>query len=319
MSDLPDLGPVVTARELRARGVPAAVAHRRCRPGGPWQMPLPGVFLLHPGPPTGEETLRAALAYAGGRPGEVVLSGLAALGLHGVASVPVPAALERVDVLVPRTRRLRSAGRVRIVRTAVLPRPVRVAGFPLAPVARAVADAVAAGAEGTDGADGADARLLRDAVRGGHCDPRALVGELARAGVLHRPAVADVVRTLPAEGRHLAEERLFDAVRRGGLPDPCWNVGLWLPGGPYLGAVDAYWPRPAVAARIDAWRPGGDPERAARERRLHQTLVGLGVEVVRLTTRGLREAPARQAGVLADALRSAAERPGATPLVVLPR
>ncbi|MEV1005844.1 hypothetical protein [Streptomyces sp. NPDC049881] len=311
---------VLSAHQLRERGIPAATARRLCRPGGPWQMPLPGVFLLHPGPPTGEETVRAALCYAGGRPGEAVVTGLAALALHGFSAAPPLAALERVDVLVPRTRRLRSAGRVCLVRTSALPRAVAAGGFPVAPAARALADAIAH-LPGTPEVR----RLLGEAVRGGHCEPRAVVRELAWAGLLGRPVVAEAVRTLPAEGRAVAEELLMDTVRAAGLPDPCWNVGLWLPDGPFLGTVDAYWPRPAVAVRIDAWRPGPvpgpeqDPERRARDRRLHQTLLGLGVGVVRVTPRGLREAPGRQADVLAGALRAAAGRPPATYVVVMPR
>ncbi|WP_052851003.1 hypothetical protein [Streptomyces avicenniae] len=311
---------VLSARQLRERGVTAAVAQRLCRPGGPWQMPLPGVFLLHAGPPTGEETVRAALCYAGGRPGEAVVTGLAALALHGFTAVPPSSATERVDVLVPRTRRLRSAGRARLIRTSALPRAVVVGGFPVAPVARALADAIAH-LPGTPEVR----RLLGEAVRGGHCEPRAVVRELAWAGLLGRPVVAEAVRTLPAEGRAAAEGRLLETVRAAGLPDPCWNVALWLPDGPFLGTVDAYWPRPAVAVRIDAWRPGPvpgpelDPERRARDLRLHQTLVGLGVGVVRLTPRGLRDAPERQAAVLADALRAAERRPPATYVVVMPR
>ncbi|HCA87174.1 MAG TPA: hypothetical protein DEQ61_17860, partial [Streptomyces sp.] len=59
---------VLTARQLREHGVTAATAAERCRPGGHWQQILPGVFLLHPGAPTSEERLHAALMYASRRP-----------------------------------------------------------------------------------------------------------------------------------------------------------------------------------------------------------------------------------------------------------
>ena len=55
---------VLTAAQLRANGVATAEANEQCRPGGPWQQILPGVFLLHPGPPTSEERLHAVLLYA---------------------------------------------------------------------------------------------------------------------------------------------------------------------------------------------------------------------------------------------------------------
>ncbi|MDV9177700.1 hypothetical protein R6V09_47225, partial [Streptomyces sp. W16] len=55
---------VLTTAQLRAHGVPAAEVNEQCRPDGPWQQLLPGVVLLHPGPPTGEERLHAVLTYA---------------------------------------------------------------------------------------------------------------------------------------------------------------------------------------------------------------------------------------------------------------
>jgi hypothetical protein len=309
-------GRVMTTQELREHGVTTAAAARRCRPGGDWQMPLPGVFLLHPGPPTPEETLHAVLRYTGGRPGEAVVSGLAGLALHGFTAVPPLAALNRVDVLVPRTRRLRSSGCARIVRTHQLPRPVTREGFPVAPAPRALADAVARLG------DPLTVRwLMSEAVRGGHTEPYAVLGEFARARLMARPQVAGAIETLMSEGRAIAEDRLMEAVRLGGLPDPCWNVVLRLPGGPSLGTVDAYWPDHAVAVRIDTPVrrrpaandpfPGGHPRHASMER--------AGITVVRLTPRTLREAMERQVAVIRSALLQAASRDPAGYVVVLPR
>ncbi|HBF81105.1 MAG TPA: hypothetical protein DD420_14615, partial [Streptomyces sp.] len=56
---------VWSAQQLRAEGVSAAQAASQCLPGGPWQQLLPGVFLLHPGPPTDQERVHGALLYAG--------------------------------------------------------------------------------------------------------------------------------------------------------------------------------------------------------------------------------------------------------------
>ncbi|WP_329457881.1 hypothetical protein [Streptomyces sp. NBC_01497] len=321
---------LLTTAQLRARGVPAATAAAHSRPGGAWQQLLPGVFLLHRAPATGEDRLRAALLYAGralpaqqsgsgsGRPA-AMLTGLAALSAHGFEAVPPVPSLETLDVLVPRTRRLRSTGFARLIRTAALPEPEVVGGLALAPVARALADAVA------DVRDAASLRrLLTEAVRDGYCEPGAIVTELAAARLLARPHVVGAVDALLAEGRARAEERLYTLVHDNALPEPLWNVDLRLPGGPYLGGVDAFWPGQAVAVELDTRAPRfcGSFEDDARweagaAKREH--LERLGITVVHLTPRKLRDAPDQQAVVVRTALTAADEREPAAYVVVLPR
>ncbi|MEV6003652.1 hypothetical protein AB0M25_31370 [Streptomyces griseomycini] len=341
---------VLTTAQLRAHGVSAAETSEQCRPGGPWQQLLPGVVLLHPGPPTSEERLHAVLMYTArertaGVPvqpgadeppapsyGEAMITGLAALTLHGFSSAPPLPSLDAFDVLVPRLRRLRSTGCARIVRTPDLPVPVRVAvpqaldsvraggsPVPVAPVPRALADAVA----GLKDADTVR-RLLTEAVRGGHCEPTAVVRELTRARLLNRPHVVDAVDSLLAEGRAMAESRLYRMVREHGLPEPVWNVDLRLPGGPHLGGLDAYWPEHAVALELDtrAPRPGGRPDddaQGSEYSRKREHLERLGITVVRLGPRGLRDAMEQQAAVVRTALMASADRDPAAYVVVLPR
>ncbi|MER6439294.1 MULTISPECIES: hypothetical protein [unclassified Streptomyces] len=329
---------VLTTAQLRARGVTAAGASERCRSGGPWQQFLPGVFLLHPGPPTSEERLHAVLLFAARTPATVpataipvqpgpeqphapqpyadaLITGLAALTLYGFTSAPSLLSLDRIDVLVPRLRRLRSQGCARIVRTASLPAPAHVTGVPVAPVPRALADAVA---ELTD----ADLvrRLLTEAVRGGHCDPAALVRELTQARLLSRPHVVDAVDSLLAEGRAVAEDRLYRMVREHGLPEPVWNVDLRLPGGPHLGGLDAYWPEQAVALELDTRTPRHDEDALWSEyARKREHLERLGITVVHITPKKLRDAAEQQATVVRTALMAADEREPAVYVVVLPR
>ncbi|MFF0108744.1 hypothetical protein [Streptomyces hirsutus] len=325
---------VLTTAQLRSHGVPAAEVDDRCRPGGPWQRFLPGVVLLHPGPPSSEERLHAALLYAARersvrvlvQPGpadstaphyeDAMITGPAALTLHGFSSAPPLPSLETLDVLVPRLRRLRSTGCVRIVRTPVLPAPERVAGVPVAPVPRALADTVA----GLDDA-GAVRRLLMEAVVGGHCEASALVRELTAAKLLGRPHVVRVVDSLMAEGRAHAEDGLYRMVRAYGLPDPLWNVDLRLPGGPHLGGLDAYWPEQAVALDLDTCRenlPDDDVPRSEYARK-REHLERLGITVVRVTPRRLRDAAEQQAAVVRTALMAADDRDPAAYVVVLPR
>ncbi|NGO72179.1 hypothetical protein [Streptomyces boncukensis] len=339
---------VMTVRALREHGVTPAGAAERCRPGGPWQMLLPGVCLLHGGIPTPEERLRAALLYAadgrgarsGAEPGgpaesvgcPAMLTGPVALTLHRFACAPSLRALDRIDVLVPRGRRPRSTGCARIVRGGQgLPEPVEITGLPVAPVPRALADAVSVLTDAV-----AVRRLLTESVRGGHCEAQAVVRELTRARLLGRPHVVDAVDALLAEGRALAEGRLYDMVLGHGLPEPCWNVELRLPGGPPLGSVDAYWPEDAVALVIDARTPrqsaagpgGGEGADECGEHdaavwteyaRRRETLERLGITVVHVTPRKLRESLAQQAAVVRTALMTSDERGPSAFVSVLPR
>ncbi|MGW5677337.1 hypothetical protein ACWEV4_20025 [Streptomyces sp. NPDC003860] len=311
-----DAAPPLPHSHLRQR-VRSAAELRGLRTRGARQVLLPGVYLLRTGAPTSEERLCGALVYASrpgvdGADGQAVLTGLAALALRDFAGAPPLHAVEQVDVLVPRTRRLRSTGYARIVRAQVLPEPEWLLGLPVAPVLRAVVDAVAQ----TAARDAVEA-LLAEAVGGGHCEPAALVGELRRARLLHRQPVADAVETLLAQGRVLAEERLYALVHAYGLPDPLWNVELRLPHGPSLGAVDAYWPDQAVAVELDtrASHQQGHPKGSRRRERLAE----LGITVVHLAPHKLRDHPDQQAVVVRTALMAAVDRHPDDRLVVLPR
>ncbi len=185
----------------------------------------------------------------------------------------------------------------------------------MAPVARAVADAVAQLSDA-----GTVRRLLSEAVRSGHCEPAAVVRELTVARLLNRPHVVDAVESLLAEGRAIAEDRLYQVVRGYELPDPVWNVDLRIPGGPHLGGVDAYWPEHAVAVEIDTRAPRqGEDEEWSECVRKRETLERLGVTVVHITPRKLRDWPEQQAAVIRTALTASDDREPAAYLVVLPR
>ncbi|MFD5322976.1 hypothetical protein [Streptomyces sp. NPDC127092] len=267
---------------------------------------------LSPLPHTGADRFREAVRHAGGGS---MLTGLAALSLHRFASAPPPGMIDRVDVLVPRTRRLRSTGLVRVVRTAEPPQSLEIDGLPVAPVPRALADAVSALSDA-----GVVRRLLTEAVSAGHCEPGSVVRELNRARLLTRPHVVDAVDSLLAEGRSIAEDRLYTMVREFALPDPLWNVDLRLPGGPHLGGVDAYWPDQAVAVELDTRAPRQDDDALWSEyTRKREHLERLGITVVHLTPRKLREAMDQQATVVRTALMAAPDRQPPAYVVVLPR
>lgn len=329
---------VLAAHELRDRGLSAAAIAERCAPGGPWQQLLPQVYLLHAGPPTSRERVQAALLYAGRDPGghgpvgggrEAMVTGLAALALHGFASVPALPGLRRIDVLVPHQRRLRDAGDVALHRARELPRAQEVSGLPCAPVPRALADAVAAlcGARGRAAAAGegeardAVRRVLTEAVLAGHCDGASVVRELAQAELLDLPHVAAALPAVQTADRTMGEERLYAMVRCHQLPDPLWNVELVLPGGPPLGGVDAYWPDQAVAAVVDARAASAGHDESAWERHARQCerLEALGITLVPLTPAKLGSALEQQAAVVRTALIASTDRTPAAYVVVIPR
>ncbi len=278
-------------------------------------------------PRSGPARMRAALAYAtrparGAVPAAgAMLTGLTALSLRCLPGVPGPDRLERIEVLVDAGRRLRGTADVTVRRAPAgtgLPRPRMVLSLPCAPLPRAVADAAATLADRADPA--AVRALLVEAVRTGDCDPALVVAELDAAGLLRRDGVAGAVDELLARRRTSAEHRLYGMVRDFGLPDPLWNVDLRLPGGPYLGSVDAYWPRHAVALELDA--VPADPRQAVRWPRVsggRETLGRLGIAVISTTPAQLRASAARQASVVRTALLSADERAPRARVVVLPR
>ncbi|WP_327655405.1 hypothetical protein [Streptomyces sp. NBC_00483] len=330
---------LMSAAQLKAHGVGAAAVSEQCRAGGTWQQLLPGVYLLHPGQPGDEERLHAVLMYSGraperrGRPdgvptqhapgrapySDTIVTGLAALALHGFSAAPPLSSLDHIDVLVPRTRRLRSTAFARLIRTTALPTPVQLKGVPVVPVPRALADAVSRLSDA-----GAVRRLLTEAVRGGHCEPAAVVRELSAARLLTRPHVIDAVDSLLAEGRTIAEDRLYAMVREYGLPDPVWNVDLRLPGGPHLGGVDAFWPDHSVAVELDTRAPRhglrqDDDALWSEYARKREHLERLGITVVHISPKKLRESIEQQAAIVRTALMASGDRDPAAYVVVLPR
>lgn len=255
---------VVTAGQLRARGVPARVITEHCRQGGTWQRLLPRVYLLQSGEPTPEQRMWAALLYAaqngreeGGRDGAVI-TGAAALALYGFSAVPRLPALTGVEVLVPRQRRLKDAGEVRIRRTARELEARSVHGLACAPVARAVADALRewtdAGAVAVPGeGPGLVRALLREAVAapGNRCTVAELVAELTEAELMGEVRVRAALDELFAAERASALTRIDGLLDEWLLPAPLVAPELRMRGGTYIAVPDLYWPAAGVAVEID--------------------------------------------------------------------
>ncbi|MFB7381028.1 hypothetical protein ACFC6U_33800 [Kitasatospora purpeofusca] len=296
---------VLTAGQLRARGVPSRVVSEHCRRGGPWQRLLPRVYLMQSGEPSPEQRMWAALLYAaqngreeGSREGAVI-TGPAALALYGFAAVPRLPAVTGVDVLVPRQRRLKDAGEVRIRRTEreLVARSVH--GLACAPVARAVADALCewTSAEWTAGAGAgvfapAPVReVLGEAVRRPelHCSVGELAAELAESGLTADPRVRAVLDGLLAAERDRVLERVGELVDEWLLPVPLTSPELRMRGGTYVAVPDLYWPQAGVAVEVDSELRCVSEGEAAWVRGGQHRMEYLGVRVVYVSGARLAE------------------------------
>lgn len=142
---------LATLCQLATVGVSGTTASKRSRADGPWQRILPHVHLLQTGAADPHQRLLAAVLYASARgdenrrPPTALLTGRAALALHGIpAAVPETAGRHAaVSVLVENTRRIAGASYVRIVRTRRWPGGTYLDGIPSVRAPRAAADAAA--------------------------------------------------------------------------------------------------------------------------------------------------------------------------------
>jgi hypothetical protein len=301
---------VVTASQLRARGVPARVVTGHCRRGGPWQRLLPRVYLLQSGEPTPEQRMWAALLYAAqngreeGRREGAVITGAAALALYGFAAVPRLPAVTGVDVLVPRQRRLKDAGEVRIRRTEreLVARSVH--GLACAPVARAVADALCEWTADPD-TPAPVREVLREAVARpeNRCTVRELADELVDSGLTGEPRVRAALDELLAIERDLVLEQVGRLVDEWLLPAPLSSPELRMRGGTYIAVPDLYWPERGVAVEVDSDLRCVSEGEAAWVRGGQHRMEYLGIRVVYVSGARLAADPEAVGGELREAYR----------------
>lgn len=289
---------VVTRRQALALGVTNDAIHRMTRLGGRWQRLLPGVYLTVTGTPTELQRETAALLYAG-RGG--TLTGQAALRRHGLTKQ----APQVIDVLIPVERLRKSTGFVRINRTARLPEKVCYEGpvqfaFP----ARAVADAA------RDLTDLREVRaLVAAAVQTRQCTVGQLREELMagpmRGSALFRSALAEVIQG----ARSGPEAELVTLLRRARLPMPMLNARLYL-GDRLLARPDAWWPAEAVAVEVDSKEWHLSPDSWEQTMRRHARMTALGILVLHVTPRQIKQEPQEVITTIRIALTRSRERDG---------
>jgi hypothetical protein len=218
---------------------PSALRHR-IRPGGPWQVVLPGVYVTGTGALTNEQRNVAAFLHAGGA---LAVTGPAAVACHGI---PCPLS-GLVDVLVPLTCRRTDVGFARLHRTGRIPETGFTDGVVRYAVpGRAVADAVRQLTEMSDVRALVAASVQRGKVAIWQLEDELKAGA-PRGSARLREALAEV-----ADGvRSIAEGDLRALIKKARLPTPLYNPRLFV-GSKFLASPDAWWPDFGVAAEVDS-------------------------------------------------------------------
>jgi hypothetical protein len=290
---------VIRAATLIEHGMDSRTIYRRCLPGGPWRRLLPGVILLQNAQPSEEQRVTAALLHAGA---EAMVTGAEACRRYGLDTTQFPMPAGEIHLLIPHGRRVISSGFVLIERTHRHPQAVVRAGVPLAPLPRAVLDAVRR-VRVVDPVQ----KLLIAAIQQGRCSPASLFHELecgsTRGTALPRRLLAEV-----GPARSIAETDAMDLLRGSGLPQPMWNVKVLDPGGGYLGRPDGWWDDVALAWEIDSYQFHFEASDYARTVERNSRYAAAGILVIQTLPSEIRNNPAAVLRTLAAAHEAASAR-----------
>lgn len=277
---------VAARRDLVRMGIDPSTASRRCLPGGGWTRLFPGVYLLTGGAPSRRQLVRGALLRAGPL---TAVTGIEAVRRYGVKRIPDD---NRIHVLVPHGRGLKTQGLLLVERTNRPWSGRLLDGFPVVSLARSLIDA----ARRETRLDVVRA-MTADAVQRQLCAPRALADELRdiRLGgtALPRRALAEI-----GDGvRSAAEAWSRSLIQRSPLPAPQRNVLIRSATGKQLAIVDAWWDDVGLAWQIDSVEYHLSPEDYRRTMDQHSALLACGVMTVHTVPSRLLSDPK---GVIAE-------------------
>jgi hypothetical protein len=232
---------VVSRQQLVDCGMTRSAIQHRVRPGGPWPVILPGIYIAS-GDTTAERREMAALLYAGEGG---IITGAFAVRHYGIVA-PGP---DCIEVLVPVNMRRRQSVRfVRLIHTTRMPRRTFLVGSRrIAAPPRAVADAVRGYRRIHDARS-----VICGAIQHEKCTLAELAEELREGPKRGSALLLDGLRDAATGIWSAAEGKLMDLINRSGLPEPEYNVTLYAPDGEFLGIVDAWWPEAGVAAEVDS-------------------------------------------------------------------
>ncbi|AOW93785.1 hypothetical protein BFN03_17070 [Rhodococcus sp. WMMA185] len=289
---------VIRAATLERLGVAKGTISARCNDGGPWQRILPGVVLLHNGPPTTLQRNLAALEYGGP---DSILSGHAALAALGYAQ---SASRNEVLLLIPNTRHRRDTSYVRVERTWRMPEPIGRGLLRVAPHARCLLDA----GRRTVQADSCRA-LLAGGIQRGDVTVDELARELAAGSDRGSRLPRAVLHELSHDAHSVAEVHAQKLYSRSGLPPMLHNIDVCSAAGLWIARPDGWLDDVALAWEIDSLKYHFSPElheaTVVRRARMQRE----GIIVVTHLPKQIQTDPATVLADLRAAFSLAASRP----------
>lgn len=290
-------GELITRSQALRLGVTPSMLKVRLRPGGPWRVVLPGVYLAHNGPLNPGQRDMAAALYAGRGS---LITGLAALRALGVR---VPDS-DQVDVLIPAGRKRGSVEFVRVHRTRKMPDRVLVieeVGYVEA--ARAVADATR-GHLDLKTVTG----IVAAAVQKRSCTVAQVAAEL-KAGPQQGSAALRAAVGAVADGvRSVAESDFRTLITKSDLPAPMYNPKLFA-GLEFVAKPDAWWGDAGVAAEVDSREWHFSPADWERTMARHARMTARGILVLHFPPRRISTDGTGVVRELREALESGRRRP----------
>lgn len=291
-------GGVAPRQALVELGMSHSTISARCRPGKPWQRPIPGVIVFSDRPLTRKQLRLAALVHAGP---DAMVTGVEAARMHGVKRLPAD---RKVHVLVPHKSGVSSWGFATVERTVHLPEPTAIDGLPVAPLARALFDA----ARHMDRLDEVRA-MITDAVRRGLCEPGDLKREIEKGTTIGSALPRRVVHEMEAGIRSAVETWVRNVVKHSKLPTPEWNTKVYTRDRHLLGVAEAYWDEVGMALTVDSRELHLGSSDSTPEIGKRMAMSDVGVVVLHVLPSQLRDKPLVVAQDLRAAYRQAAGRP----------
>ncbi|NIL76208.1 hypothetical protein RhoFasB10_02322 [Rhodococcus sp. B10] len=288
---------VIRTSVLRGMGVGAKTIIDRTS-GGPWQRMLPGLVLLHNGPPSVLQRQTAAVMYGGP---DCLLTGRTGLGLHGYS-----AGFQANDVglLIPHEQHRKDAEFVVVERTWRIPEVTTKSGLPVAPIDRCLLDAVRRMSD-----PARITALIAEVVQRGDADIEALLVELKAGNGRGSALPRRVLRELASGAHSVAEVEARALCERSGLPPMKANWVLLTASGEFIAIVDLLEDNVYLAFEVESFLHHSAPAEFAKtlERRAH--IQGHGAIVLAHTPKTIRTQPDRVIADLERAYEQAKQRP----------